>query len=143
MCIRDRCYFIEGVLQLVPAVCLNILVKHFEGRGNLSQRAQWTIVALLYLAPTIGSLCRSRYDTCMVHFGSQMYSAVSLALYEKALRLSPTARAEYDTGKIVTLFSVDAFSVQRLLLFIGILFSGPVIITLCLLLLNNLSLIHI
>ena len=73
----------------------------------------------------------------MVHFGSQMYSAVSLALYEKALRLSPTARAEYDTGKIVTLFSVDAFSVQRLLLFIGILFSGPVIITLCLLLLNN------
>ena len=24
------CYFIEGVLQLVPAVCLNILVKHFE-----------------------------------------------------------------------------------------------------------------
>ena len=133
------CYLVEGVLQLVPAIILGILVKHFEDGGHrLSMRAQWFCVAALYLAPTLGSLCRSRYDTCMVHFGSQMYSAVSLALYEKALRLSPTARAEYDTGKIVTLFSVDAFSVQRLLLFIGILFSGPVIIVLCLLLLNNL-----
>ena len=47
-------------------------------------RAQWTIVAALYLAPTIGSLCRSRYDTCMVHFGSQMYSAVSLAVQLKS-----------------------------------------------------------
>ena len=45
------CYFIEGVLQLVPAVCLNILVKHFEGRGNLSMRAQW-FICLLYTSPS-------------------------------------------------------------------------------------------
>jgi len=127
------CYLLEGLLQLVPAVCLRILVRHFESGGNrLSQRAQWTIVALLYLSPTLGSLLRAKYDNAMVHFGSQMYSSVGLALYEKALRLSPTARADYDTGRIVTLFSADAASVQRLLLFIGILFSGPFIIALCL-----------
>ena len=33
--------------------------------------------------------------------GCQMYSACSLALYEKALRLSPTARGDYEAGKIV------------------------------------------
>ncbi|KAH8047403.1 ATPase [Aureococcus anophagefferens] len=67
----------------------------------------------------------------MVHVGCQMYSACSLALYEgPAAR--PTARGDYEAGKIVTLFTVDAFSVQKLLLFIGILFSGPIIIVLCL-----------
>ena len=83
------CYVIllKGVLQLVPAVCLNILVKHFEGRGNLSMRAQWTIVAALYLAPTIGSLCRSRYDTCMVHFGSQDRASAVLACMRKSSQI--------------------------------------------------------
>ena len=127
------CFFLEGLLQLVPILCLRVLVLHFEkDEGTLTKRAQWTIVAALYLAPTIGSLARARYDTNMVHMGCQMYSAASLALYEKALRLSPTSRGDYESGKIVTLFTVDAFSVQRLLLFIGILFSGPIIICLCL-----------
>jgi len=132
-CRAMLCYFCEACLQLVPALCLRSLVRHFEDNAfRMSTTAQWCLVAALYLAPSLGSLCRSYYDTSMVHFGTQMYSAVSLALYEKALRLSPTARGDYDAGRIVTLFSVDAFSVQRLLLFIGILFSGPVIIALCL-----------
>ncbi|KAH8064723.1 ATPase [Aureococcus anophagefferens] len=128
------CFFAEGLLQLVPVLCLRVLVLHFEQNDEdlLSTRAQWTIVAALYLAPSLGSLARARYDTEMVHVGCQMYSACSLALYEKALRLSPTARGDYEAGKIVTLFTVDAFSVQKLLLFIGILFSGPIIIVLCL-----------
>ena len=128
------CFFAEGLLQLVPVLCLRVLVLHFEQNDEnlLSMRAQWTIVAALYLAPSLGSLARARYDTEMVHVGCQMYSACSLALYEKALRLSPTARGDYEAGKIVTLFTVDAFSVQKLLLFIGILFSGPIIIVLCL-----------
>jgi len=133
------CFAAEGLLQLVPILCLRQLVKHFEEGGDLlTKRQQWSIVALLYLAPSIGSLCRARYDTEMVHFGVQMYSAASLALYEKALRLAPTARAAYESGRIVTLFTVDAFSVQRLLLFIGIIFTGPMVIVLCLILIHQL-----
>ncbi|KAH8075364.1 ATPase [Aureococcus anophagefferens] len=87
------CFFAEGLLQLVPVLCLRVLVLHFEQNDEdlLSTRAQWTIVAALYLAPSLGSLARARYDTEMVHVGCQMYSACSLALYEKALRLADGA----------------------------------------------------
>ena len=73
----------------------------------------------------------------MVHFGSQMYSAVSLALYEKLSDCHQQPGRSTTRGRSSRCLAWTLFPYKDYCC-IGILFSGPsVIITLCLLLLNN------
>jgi len=59
-------------------------------------------------------------------------SAVILAIYDKALRLSPSARQQKSVGQIVNLMSTDAQRMQDLTTYLMSLWSAPLQVGICL-----------
>lgn len=131
-------YCVESLMQIVPVISLRLIVGHYEESERQTRATLWALVGLLWLGPTIGSLARAQYDVTMIHAGQQMIAAAAVAIYRKSLRLCPSARADYSSGKIVNLFTNDTFAIQQLLLFAGVLIAGPVQIVVVLYLLYQL-----
>lgn len=106
-------YFVGAALQFVPIGLLNVLVKHFSGTGyeTLTDGTLMAMTAALLVLPVCASLCQTRHDVLMVHYGLQARTAAAVAIYRHSLRLTSAARQGVSTGEVVNLFSNDALKV--------------------------------
>lgn len=66
----------------------------------------------------------------MFRMGQQIRSAVVLAVYRKALRLSVGARQATSVGQIVNIMSTDAQRMQELTTYLQMVWSAPLQIAL-------------
>jgi len=107
-------YFSGAALQFVPIGLLNVLVQHFSGTGyeTLSDGALGVMTVALLILPVCASLCQTRHDVLMVHYGLQARTAVAVAIYRHSLNLTSAARQGVSTGEVVNLFSNDALKVS-------------------------------
>lgn len=76
------------------------------------------LVTLGLLFSLVASIFSSQYEFRVSVAGMRVGSALSNAIYRKALHLSGQARAKYTTGEIVNMMSVDT---QRSVKVIGII----------------------
>ena len=91
---------LAAALQFFPVAILNVLVKHFSGTGHedLTFGELMTMTAGLLVLPLLGSLAQTRHDVLMLHYGLRARTAVAVAIYRHALRLTSAARQGVSTG---------------------------------------------
>jgi ATP-binding cassette subfamily C (CFTR/MRP) protein 1 len=111
---------------------LNALVKHFQGTHVLSTYWLWTLVALIFLVPTVGSLFSAHSNIVLAHTGVQVRNTMVTAIYHKSLRLSPAAKQKSSTGQIVNMFASDTMQLQRFVYFINNMVVALPMIVVCL-----------
>lgn len=92
-------------------------------------------VALLAVNALVQTCVLHQYFMLMMSAGQGLKSACSLAVYQKSLRLSVTARQGQTIGKLVNLLSTDAKRIGDITSYGATILSGPWQITLAMLLL--------
>ncbi|XP_052724852.1 ABC transporter C family member 8-like [Vigna angularis] len=77
--------------------------------GETDLREGLTIVGYLILSKVVDSVSQRHWFFCTRRSGLKMRSALMVAVYEKQLKLSNSARTRHSTGEIVNYISVDAY----------------------------------
>lgn len=79
----------------------------------------------LLASSIIESVSLRHYFFITFRTGLQLRSATITCVYEKALKLSVGARAQYSTGQINNLMAVDSLKLQGLTGYLHTIWSGP------------------
>ncbi|XP_047182853.1 ABC transporter C family member 8-like [Vigna umbellata] len=77
--------------------------------GETDLREGLTIVGFLILSKVVESVSQRHWFFCTRRSGLKMRSALMVAVYEKQLKLSNSARTRHSTGEIVNYIAVDAY----------------------------------
>jgi ATP-binding cassette subfamily C (CFTR/MRP) protein 1 len=131
-------YMLSALLQFVPVLLLNDLVRYFEQGGNdssvLMLKNPWIEVVLLGILPFVVSLLQTQNQVIMTHCAIFVKTGCSTLLYKKSLTISATGRARTSTGQVVNMMSNDTNQLQRFLQFSGNFLVAPLQIILALVL---------
>ncbi|XP_017407512.2 ABC transporter C family member 8 [Vigna angularis] len=117
-----RTHLKENILISVYALLRTIAVTvsplilyafvNFSNRrdsGETDLREGLTIVGFLILSKVVDSVSQRHWFFCTRRSGLKMRSALMVAVYEKQLKLSNSARTRHSTGEIVNYIAVDAY----------------------------------
>eukprot|EP00804_Cyclotella_cryptica_P012077 CCRYP_004510-RC/>CCRYP_004510-RC protein AED:0.14 eAED:0.14 QI:366/0.66/0.5/1/0.66/0.5/4/0/1117 len=131
-------YVLSALLQFVPVLILNDLVRYFETPADQAQNYKallfhpWGDVVGLFIFPVLVSVLQTRSQVILNHCAIFIRTAVSTLLFEKALTISASGRALTSTGQVVNMMSNDTSQLQRFLQFFGTTLVAPVQIVLAL-----------
>ena len=120
-------------LMFVNPLVLDYLLKWMESR-----EPYWlgfAYVGVMLLASIFDSMLLNQHEYRVSLISLKMKSALTSAIYQKALRLSVEEKCKYSTGEIVNLMSVDAQRVDEFMHFANDSWSAPLIISICIFLL--------
>ncbi|KAL7542622.1 hypothetical protein ACHAXR_012333 [Thalassiosira sp. AJA248-18] len=112
------CQLIALGAQLSIPMCVMKLLQEVEGAASLSTELVGSstsnilygaipYVLLIFLLSIINALCSHRHQFLSYQSGIIIRSAVSCAIYEKALKLSPTGREGLTSGEVTNLVATD------------------------------------
>lgn len=122
----------------MPVLILNDLVRYFETPSNVEYNAllfhPWGNVVGLFVFPLLVSVLQTRSQVILNHCAIFIRTSVSTLLFEKALTISASGRAQTSTGQVVNMMSNDTSQLQRFLQFFGFTLVAPVQITIALVL---------
>lgn len=117
-------FCLAGLLKLVHDLCifvgpnvLNKLILFLKDDTAPLSRGIWLTVAVTMSQVTM-SFCLRHYFYRCYRTGLRIRTAVVLAVYRKALRLSAAERQHRSVGEIVNLVSVDANRMQNLVTYL-------------------------
>lgn len=131
-------YVLSALLQFVPVLILNDLVRYFETPPGVEYNAilfhPWGNVVGLFVFPLFVSVLQTRSQVILNHCAIFIRTSVSTLLFEKALSISANGRAQTSTGQVVNMMSNDTSQLQRFLQFFGFTLVAPVQIVIALVL---------
>jgi len=131
-------YIISALLQFLPVLILNDLVRYFETGAPPDFNAlifhPWGDVVGLFVFPFLVSLLQTRSQVILNHCAIFIRTAVSTLLFSKALTISASGRAQTSTGQVVNMMSNDTMQLQRFLQFFGFTLVAPIQIIIALVL---------
>ena len=131
-------YVLSALLQFVPVLILNDLVRYFETPPGVEYNAilfhPWGNVVGLFVFPLFVSVLQTRSQVILNHCAIFIRTSVSTLLFEKALSISASGRAQTSTGQVVNMMSNDTSQLQRFLQFFGFTLVAPVQIVIALVL---------
>ncbi|XP_076239794.1 multidrug-Resistance like Protein 1 isoform X1 [Calliopsis andreniformis] len=122
--------FVQDVMTFVSPQILKLLIGFIEGHESIWKGYLYAI--LLLVTATFQTLILSQYFHRMFLVGLRVRTALTAAIYQKALRLSNSVRKESTLGEIVNLMSVDAQRFMDLTAYINMIWSAPLQIVLAL-----------
>ncbi|WVZ23660.1 hypothetical protein V8G54_002204 [Vigna mungo] len=102
---------LRTVAVTVSPLILYAFVNFSNSRdsGETDFREGLTIVGFLILSKVVDSVSQRHWFFCSRRSGLKMRSALMVAVYEKQLKLSNSARTRHSTGEIVNYIAVDAY----------------------------------
>ena len=115
--------FFAILLSFVSPIVLDNLLIWMVGRIPLWQG--FFYAGLMFSAAVTESILNNLYEYKLSLTAMKMRSSITDAIYQKALRLSPTARNKFTTGQIVNLMSVDANRIIEFISFVNVAWSSP------------------
>ncbi|XP_060527505.1 multidrug resistance-associated protein 1-like [Cylas formicarius] len=115
--------FIADVTQFANPQILGLLIG-FVGSDEPRWRGIFYAV-LMFIVACVQTLLQNKQFDLMFKVGIRTRTALTAAIYRKALRVSNVARKEKTAGEIVNLMAVDAQKFQDLVLFLNLLWSSP------------------
>mmetsp|Transcript_24347 Transcript_24347/g.52185 ORF Transcript_24347/g.52185 Transcript_24347/m.52185 type:complete len:1508 (-) Transcript_24347:383-4906(-) len=131
-------YIVSALLQFMPVLILNDLVRYFESPDQENFKAllghPWGDVAGLFVFPLLVSLFQTRSQVILNHCAIFIRTSVSTLLFSKALTISAAGRAQTSTGQVVNMMSNDTQQLQRFLQFFGFTLIAPIQIIISLIL---------
>ncbi|XP_068237783.1 multidrug resistance-associated protein 1-like isoform X4 [Palaemon carinicauda] len=133
--ILKLCY---DLLQFVSPLILRRLIAFTESGADEPAWHGYFYAALMFVAAQVQSLILGQYFEKMFLVGLRIRTGVISAVYQKALKVSSSARKESTVGEIVNLMSVDAQRFMDLSTYINLLWSAPLQIAMALYLLWDL-----
>lgn len=107
--------FISAGSAFGPPLILKALNAYFNETTSESKNTLWILVALLLVIPVIGSSCLANCYVIFTESAIVVRNVLTSAVYRKIMVLSPAARREFSSGRVVNLFSVD---INMILMFI-------------------------
>ena len=132
-------YIIAALIQFVPVLILEDLVKYFETINSPEEPHKtlvppWWLVAALGVLPFFTSILQTRSQVIFQHMAVFVRTAVSTLLYKKSLSVSAAGRACTSTGQVVNMMSNDTTQLQRFIQFGGMTLVAPLQIVISLIL---------
>lgn len=123
-------YVLSSLLQFLPVLILNDLVRYFESGSPSNYRAllfhPWGDVVGLFVFPLLVALLQTRSQVIFNHCAIFIRTSVSNLLFSKALTISAAGRAQTSTGQVVNMMSNDTTQLQRFLQFVGFTLVAPI-----------------
>ncbi|PXF49940.1 Multidrug resistance-associated protein 1 [Gracilariopsis chorda] len=120
----------DVTLQLVQPVFVNRLLVFLQQRNSPvdpppnSVGIGWSFALLL--APFLKTLVENHYFIRTMRGGMRVRSGVQGVIYDKSLRMSPSARAASSLGEIVNLMQLDSQRIGDFFQFFHVLWSAPI-----------------
>lgn len=102
-------YILSALVQFVPVMILEDLVKYFENPDHDPFVPAWVEVVALGILPLLTSTLQTRSQVIFQHMAVFVRTAVSTLLYKKSLSVSAAGRACTSTGQVVV--SLAIFSI--------------------------------
>lgn len=121
-----------GVLQ---PVFVNRLLVFLEGEKQLRVGIGWAFALLL--TPLVRTIFENHYYLKVMRTGMRVRSSLQGTIYDKSLRMSPSARASSSLGEIVNLMQLDTQRIGDFFQFSNNLWAAPVQIIITVALLYN------
>ncbi|XP_014276421.1 multidrug resistance-associated protein 1 isoform X1 [Halyomorpha halys] len=122
---------VQDLLVFISPELLKYLIS-FVANPEEPQWRGYFYAAILLVVATLQTLLLSQYFNIMMMIGLRIRTALTSAIYRKALKLSNAARKESTLGEIVNLMSVDAERFKELVVYLNMIWSAPLQITLAL-----------
>jgi ABC-type multidrug transport system fused ATPase/permease subunit len=120
-------------LQFSFPLILNALLKFMEQtqRGEIDPEDPWHmryrgywLSALLFVGMALKAITENLYFQTVYRAGYQTRVAVSVAVYNKALRLSSSARNGKTLGELINLMQVDSTKIEQVVPNLHVLWDG-------------------
>lgn len=119
---------IDVALFLVLPVFINGIVSFIENDGDKNRP---TIIGIgwafgFLLVPLLKTIIESQYFTMTMRTGLRIRSSLQGVLYDKSLRMSPTARASASLGEIVNLMQLDSQRIGDFIQMSHVIWAAPI-----------------
>lgn len=121
--------FASDAFLLTTPLLLGALINYVASNGALWKGLFLTF--MLFFVTLMTAILNGQYFHNNFLVGFRIRSGLITAIYRKALRISSKAKRSSTSGEIVNLMAVDAQRFFELLPNIHILWSGPLIIGVC------------
>ena len=115
--------FVASLLMFVPPIVLDNLLVWMVSREPMWRGIFFVVV--MFASSCTESILNNQYEYNLSIVAMKMRSAVTKAIYEKALRMSPDAKNKFTTGQITNFMSVDAQRIIEFMLFSNTCWSSP------------------
>ncbi|XP_064636350.1 multidrug resistance-associated protein 1-like [Lineus longissimus] len=125
---------IYDIMSFLQPLILSLLIDFVSSKDPLEWHG-YLYGIVLFLFATIKSFANQQYSDVCYKFGMKIRSAVIAAIYRKALTLSSSAKKNTTQGEIVNLMSVDAQKLQDAPVYLHFIWSAPITIVVCLIML--------
>ncbi|VDO27601.1 unnamed protein product [Onchocerca flexuosa] len=122
---------LSDLMQLANPFFLNLLLKFILNGDHTSMEGIIYVMAL-FTCSELRSFLLNYYFHLMMRVGTKIQTTLTIAIYQKTLRLSNSARKAKTVGEIVNLMAIDVESFQLITLHIQQLWSCPFQITIVL-----------
>jgi ABC-type transport system involved in cytochrome bd biosynthesis fused ATPase/permease subunit len=118
-------YALQAALAYGPILILSQITQYLQGTSEVSVGLVWMMVALIFVLLVLSSLLYAHSNVIVANMGVQFRNVLTVAIYRKALRLSPSARQGSSTGQIVNMFSNDTKQLQMFMNFFSNTMVAP------------------
>jgi hypothetical protein len=115
-------------LSLIPAILLNLFIRHLQGSVKLADAQLGVVLAFIIVLPMVNSLANSWQQQTAARIGLRCRNALMSAIYRKSLRLTSGARSTTSVGTIVNIMSSDAVRIMDVLPFLNTIWSSPIMV---------------
>lgn len=112
--------FVNTCVQFLPSIFISKLLKlvtSINGNKNLISSQYYLdgiiISVLLYLSLNAKTIIENLYFYVVINLGSSVRGVLSCALFQKALKLSPSGRQDFTTGEIVNYMQLDTGRMEQ------------------------------
>ncbi|CAL8127064.1 unnamed protein product [Orchesella dallaii] len=118
--------FDELVIRVAQPISLRMLVKSFEKNSTISRQDQIIYAVAVCVCTYVHNFIMEHCVFLMLRTGVICRVSCSSILYQKIMKLSPNARKEATTGKMMNLMSNDLGRFDQGLIFVGYTILAPI-----------------
>uniref|UniRef100_A0A8R1XNR3 ABC-type glutathione-S-conjugate transporter n=1 Tax=Onchocerca volvulus TaxID=6282 RepID=A0A8R1XNR3_ONCVO len=122
---------LSDIMQLANPFFLNLLLNYISTGDHTSVEGMIYVMAM-FTCSELRSFFLNYYFHLMMRVGTKIQTTLTIAIYQKTLRLSNSARKTKTVGEIVNLMAIDVESFQFITLHIQQIWSCPFQITIVL-----------
>ncbi|KAF6030485.1 ABCC1 [Bugula neritina] len=115
---------VQDLAIFINPIILRLILKFVKDSSQPSWRG-YVYGCLMFLVSLLQLASLGHYFQHANTIGMRLRATICASVYNKALKLSPTARKESTVGEIVNLMSVDAQRFMDIMTYLNIIWSGP------------------
>lgn len=104
-------------------ILLGAMITYIEVDAPISQGI--TLALMMFITAELRSILLNNYFAAMYRIGVKIQTILTLAVYEKTLKLSTAARKERTIGEITNLMAIDVDRFQNIAPQISQYWSSP------------------